>query len=79
MWDPMKKVKLHTFKSIVELKEDRGLFARMLIVTRSRPDIDRKRCISLCELTVVPRSLFSPDGKQLETLLSIQRTLKMKL
>ena len=95
LWDPMKKVKLQTFKSaskiikvkvkdeIVELKEDRGLFARMLIVTRSRPDIDLKRCISLYELTVVPRSLFSPDGmlllcstksiilKQLETLLSI--------
>ena len=102
LWDPMKKVKLQTFKSaskmikvkvkdeIVELKEDRGLFARMLIVTRSRPDIDLKRCISLYELTVVPRSLFSPDGmlllcstksiilKQLETF-PFQRTLKMKL
>ena len=77
LWDPMKKVKIKTFKSaakavrvrvkdqIVQLKEDRALFARMLIVARSRPEIDLQECISMHEFSVVPRSLFAADGSLL--------------
>ena len=46
LWAPMKKAELKTFKTaskrvkvkdtVTELKKDRGLFARMLIVARSR-------------------------------------------
>ena len=52
IWSPMKKRKLNTWKSttktlkvkinenVIELKEDRSLFARMCVVARSRPEID---------------------------------------
>lgn len=74
LWAAMKKRKLQTWKSngkvikvktverVVELKEDRSLFARLMIVCKSRPDIDIKEAIGLYELTVVPRSLFASDG-----------------
>ena len=50
----MKKRKLNTWKSttktlkvkinenVIELKEDRSLFARMCVVAKSRPEIDLK-------------------------------------
>ena len=74
VWDPMKKVSLKTWKTTlketklkvgdktVELKEDRGLFARMLIVANSRPDISLETTIGTYELSIVPRSLFAADG-----------------
>ena len=73
-WDPMKKLSLKTWKSslketkikvgekTVELKEDRGLFARMLIVANSRPEISLENTIGTYELSVVPRALFASDG-----------------
>ena len=54
IWSLMKKRKLNTWESttktlkvkinenIIELKEDRSLFARMCVVGRSRPQIDLK-------------------------------------
>ena len=74
LWAPMKKAELKTFKTaskrvtvkvkdtVTELKEDRGLFARMLIVARSRQEIDLKGSFSKYEFSVVPRALFSSDG-----------------
>lgn len=73
-WDPMKKLSLKTWKTslnetklkvgdkTVELKEDRGLFARMLIVANSRPEISLEDTIGTYELSVVPRALFAADG-----------------
>ena len=73
-WDSMKKLSLKTWKSslketkikvgdkTVELKEDRGLFARMLIVANSRPEISLENTIGTYELSVVPRALFASDG-----------------
>ena len=70
----MKKAELKTFKTaskrvkvkvkdtVTELKEDRGLFARMLIVARSRQEIDLKGSPSKYEFSVVPCALFSSDG-----------------
>ena len=58
VWSAMKKTKLKLWKSnskstkfndngrLVELREDRGLFARILIAARSRPDINIQDIIS---------------------------------
>lgn len=73
-WDAMKKLSLKTWKTslkeikikvgdkTVELKEDRGLFARMRIVANSRPEISLENTIGTYELSVVPRALFAADG-----------------
>lgn len=77
LWDPITKLNLSTCKqsmkkvqikmkdTILELKQDRDLFARMLIVARSRPQVDVCDTISNYELSVVPRSMFAPDGTML--------------
>lgn len=77
IWSPMKKRKLLTWKStgkvlrmtangkMVELKEDRSLFARMMMVCKSRPEIDIKEAVGLYEFSVVPRSMFAADGTML--------------
>ena len=77
VWDTMKKTKLHTWKTtgkrvkintgdkIVELKEDRKLFTRMLLVSKSRPNINLEETIGRHELSVVPRSMFAADGTML--------------
>ena len=58
VWEPMKKRKLQTWKTVgkkikivgttqtVELQEDRNLFARMLLVCKSRPQIDIKKLLT---------------------------------
>ena len=48
----------------VELKEDRALFARLLVVSKTR-DIDLQHNVGLYEFSVVPRALFAPDGSLL--------------
>jgi len=50
---------------VAELKDDRSLFARMLIVARSRPEINLKDSVGDHEFTSVPRALFSVTGKLL--------------
>jgi hypothetical protein len=74
LWAPLKRRKLQTWSvstkkvryndqgQVFELKEDRNLFARMLIAARSRPKINLQEIISTYELSVVPRSLFNSDG-----------------
>ena len=77
LWSPMKKRKLLTWKTsakvvkvtaadrIVELHEDRPLFARMMMVCKSRSEIDIKETVGQYEFSIVPRSLFSADGTML--------------
>ena len=77
MWAPMKKRSLQTWKSatkriklkvdqeVVELKEDRNLFARLLLVAKSRPNMNLEQAVGDHELSVVPRSLFSDDEQML--------------
>ena len=79
LWDPMKKQMLSTCKTAgkkvkvrdedntVELSEDRNLFARMMVVCKSRPDIDIKGAVGTYEFSVVPRSLFRADGTLLHS------------
>ena len=71
VWARMKKVQLKMWKGVrkmvkhkladqvVELKDDRSLFARMLIVARSRPEINPKESIGQHEFTCLPRAFFS--------------------
>ena len=61
VWSPMKKKKLRTWRKVgkevkvkadgkvYELKEDRSLFARLLLACKSRPEIDIKNAIGLHE------------------------------
>ena len=77
MWAPMRKRSLQTWKSatkriklkvdqeVVELKEDRNLFARLLLVAKSRPNMNLEQAVGDHELSVVPRSLFSDDEQML--------------
>ena len=74
VWSKMKKKKLVKWRSngkkvrvslkdkVVELQEDRNLFARLMMVAKSRPEIDIKEAIGQHEFSVVPRSLFANDG-----------------
>ena len=74
MWDKMTKKKLKTFKTsnatveinaggkLVKIKEERGLLQRLIVISRSRPQLDLKECIGTYEFGVVPRSLFASDG-----------------
>ena len=77
LWSPMKKRKLLTWKTsakvvkvttadkIVELQVHRSLFARMMMVCKSRPEIEIKDAVGQYEFSVVPRSLFAADGTML--------------
>ena len=77
LWAPLKKYQLKTWKTcgkkvklkvdekVLELKEDRSLFARMSVVSKSRKDINLEEIIGKYELSVVPRSLFTADGQLL--------------
>lgn len=75
-WAPVKKhnltwktsakvIKVKAKDTIIELKEDRKLFARLVMVCKSRPEIDIQKAVGLYEFTVVPRSLFARDGTML--------------
>ena len=55
-------MKLGVENNIVELREDRNLFARMMVVCKSRPEIDIREAVGTCEFSVVPRSMFPADG-----------------
>ena len=60
-----KAVKVTAADKIVELQEDRSLFARMMMVCKSKPEIDIKETVGQCEFLIVPRSLFAADGTML--------------
>ena len=60
-----KKVKVSSKEKLIELREDRSLFGRMMMECQCRPDIDIKETIGLYELALVPRSMFAPDGSML--------------
>jgi len=77
IWARMQKVNLKTWKcarksvkhrladQVVELKDDRSLFAHMLIVAHSRPEINLKDSVGDHEFTSVPGALFSVTGELL--------------
>ena len=75
IWGPITKRKLPTFGSnvktvtvkikdqLVQVKEEHKLISRFLIVCRTRHDIDLPSYLGDYEFSVVPRSLFTPDGQ----------------
>ena len=77
IWSLMKRRKLNTWKNttktlkikinenVVELKDDRSLFAHMCVVAKSRPEIDLKEAIGQYEFNLVPRPMFAVDGSML--------------
>ena len=77
LWDKMPKLKLKKWSSaaksvqtkvgskIVELKENRSLFARMAIAAKSRSEVDMEQANGSFELSGVSRSLFAADGSLL--------------
>ena len=77
LWAPMKKQKLAIWTStlkkirvsagdkVVELKQDHLLFARLLVVCKARPSINLEDTMGKYEFSIVPRSLFAPDGAML--------------
>ena len=75
--DTMHKRKLLTFKTsarviemklksdkIFTLKAERSLMTKLLVITRSRPEIDVAELFSIHEFSAVPRSLFDQYGLQ---------------
>jgi len=60
-----KKVKVCSKEKLIELREDRSLFARMMMVCQRRRDIDIKEKIGVYEFALLPRSMFTPDGSML--------------
>ena len=72
IWDTIKKEKIGTFVSnnkiaivtanqqIIAIKEERKLMNRLLVASRTRPDIHLQFCLGKYEFSVTP-SLFSPD------------------
>ena len=57
---------MSTKEKLIELREDRFLFARMMMVYISRPAIDIKETIELDEFSLVSRSMFEADGSMLK-------------
>ena len=50
---------------VIELKEDRSLFACVSLVAKSRPEIDIKEGVGEFQFNVVPKSMFAPDSSML--------------
>ena len=47
---------------MLTIREERGLLQILIVISRSRPQLDLKECIGTYEFCVVPRSLFASDG-----------------
>ena len=77
LWAPVKKQnnkmymsgnKTHKVKiceKIVDLKETKDLYGRLMVLARSNRDIDQKQAVGTYEFTLTPRALFSPNGSVL--------------
>lgn len=73
-WDPLKKNCIKTCKTVTKkvkialkdktlaIKTDLSLISRLLIASRSRPDIDLRYNLSNYEFSALPKSLFAVDG-----------------
>ena len=60
--------KTHKFKirdKIVDLKETKDLYGRLMVLARSNRYIDQKQAVGTCQYTRTPRVLFSPNGSVL--------------
>ena len=74
VWDTLPRRRFITFKStsrqinvnvvdrIVKLQE-RGLMKKLVVISRTRPELDAAELFTKHEFSVVPRSLFDSQGK----------------
>ena len=70
LWAPMKKCQLQTWKAAgkkvkLSLGQDRSLFVRLLMVSKSRPEINLEDAVGRHELSFVPRSMIAADREML--------------
>ena len=76
LWTPMKKQNNKMYLSgkkssvkirdkTVDLKENKYLYGRLVVLARSNRDIDQKQAIGNYELTLTPRALFAQNGAML--------------
>lgn len=63
--DASKTVKIGLPTKEIELKQTRSLFARLLIIARTREGLDLQDLIGRYEFSCVPRSSFALDGSLL--------------
>ena len=77
IWAPLKKEKnlmhmsgnkksaVKVQDKIVDLKEMKNLYGRLMVLAKSSRDTDQVHTISNYEFTLTPRALFAPDGSTL--------------
>lgn len=77
LWAPVKKQNNKMYMSgnkkrsvkirdqIVDLKETKDLYGRLMVLAKSSRDIDQKQAIGNHEFTLTPRALFAPGGSVL--------------
>ena len=63
--ETMKKVNVKVNNKVVQLKEEKKLMTKFIIASRKREDIDLPYYFGTNEFSVIPRSLFRPDGTML--------------
>ena len=57
-----KTIKMTADNEVLKLKEDRNLFACLLLLSKTRKEVNLQEVIGQYELSVVPRSMFAVDG-----------------
>ena len=62
-----KNVIITVKKQLVQVREERKLMSRLLVASRSRPDIILPNNIGTYKFSVVPISLFAADGTLYQT------------
>ena len=55
-------MKIKLADKVTEIATDRSLFARLMMVTRSKRDLDLREIFRRYELCAVPRLFFTNDG-----------------
>ena len=79
IWDTLRQIKLKRFcnwmkkrsftvgNKTIKLREDRAFYRKCLIITQNRPELLVKmpELIGNYEMSIIPRSVFSPDGSPL--------------
>ena len=80
IWDPLPQLKLIRFatsnkkkaikvdnKVVLNLREDRQLYKKIILIAEKRPGIisGMEELVSHYEMSIVPRSTFNPDGSLL--------------
>ena len=74
IWAPLKRKQLKIFGTytktfnvrlkdrMIKLKEERGLVTKLLVLSRTQPNIDLTALFKEHEFTITPQALFASDG-----------------